>query len=204
MSITTEINEYLDNFLTKSTSGLDTLIVAGGMTGEDKALVISKVLDSCIVGSLNAVKLSYEIELLQEQITLEQKRILDIESTIAVREAQSTKDLEVKDKQILDLTSTISTRESEAQASIDLKVEQLQEIAEQRSVKLANLTKDGTIKDNQATLIVRQTTAYDDNLRVEKSKSLVNYAFGHAVGGTVPPPDLETNALASCEAIYTT
>jgi len=157
-----------------------------------------------------------------KQLQLMDKQILDVVSTTTQRDTQSAKDLLVKSQQITSMVNADNDRVTElaikrdtANAQISLINKQILDVASQITIREAQSINDTNIKtaqvgmiNNQAAtelkkalLTVRQTTMYDDNLRVEEGKMLTNVVGMYGAGGTALPTGLETQMINAVNAV---
>jgi len=78
------------------------------------------------------------------------------------------------------------------------------QLAQDAPVKTAQkslIDKQVITETNKASLTARQTSMYDDNLRVEEGKMLTNVVGMYGVGGTSLPTGLETQMINAVDAV---
>ena len=174
---------------------------AGRLRNDQYAQVISNALVSAIQTSVQAVQNQPNID---TQIALSTKQGLQVDaqtatiaSEKAIKEAQSAKDLLIKDTQIAQSTAQTAAITSEktikeAQSASDLLV---------KTAQKALIEKQQATEDKKALQVVRQTTYYDDQLRIKEGELLSNVVGMYGAGGTTLPSGLETAMLNAINAI---
>ena len=160
---------------------------AGRLRNDQYAQVISNALVSAIQTSVQAVQNQPNID----------TQIAAIASEKAIKEAQSAKDLLIKDTQIAQSTAQTAAITSEktikeAQSASDLLV---------KTAQKALIEKQQATEDKKALQVVRQTTYYDDQLRIKEGELLSNVVGMYGAGGTTLPSGLETAMLNAINAI---
>lgn len=183
-----KIYDKLEEKVLKTT---DTFIDNYSIKESDKATIVSSAINTLITVSVSA---SQQQELNEAQIgEINASKDLKVqEKTNSADENTRANGLNAKEIMLKQAQTDLANMDK------SIKEYQLSSILPQ---ELANLIKDGTTKANQALLITRQKTAYDDNLRVEEAKALKDVVFGYAVGGTLPPNDLQTSMLNAVNAV---
>jgi len=154
---------------------------------------------------------------LVQQATLEANRITSQEGIATADRAENARQADLQRTQQATLEANKITSQETMEAN--RLAEQSSQTTADRAEKVrefdASLTQDAPVKTAQATLItnqsatelkkalltVRQTTMYDDNLRVEEGKMLTNVVGMYGVGGTVLPTGLETQMINAVDAV---
>ena len=95
----TDLSLVYETFLGKSTDKLKDLQTATQMEDEHFAGAVSNVIASAMENSIRSLQVIKTNELIDAQIATERKRTLDVVSTTAVRDANSTVDVINKGKQ---------------------------------------------------------------------------------------------------------
>ena len=95
----TDLSLVYETFLDKSTDKLKDLQIATQMEDEHFAGAVSNVIASAMENSIRSLQVIKTNELIDAQIATERKRTLDVVSTTAVRDANSTADVINKGKQ---------------------------------------------------------------------------------------------------------
>ena len=95
----TDLSLIYDTFLTKSTDKLKDLQTATQMEDEHFAGAVSAVITAAMENSIRSLQVVKTNELIDAQIATETKKALDVASTTASRDANSTVDVINKGKQ---------------------------------------------------------------------------------------------------------
>ena len=146
----------------------------GRLTGADYATVYLGALQSSLQGSVQFIlgkqQADKQADLLTKQIVTEDKKALDVVSTITVRNTQSSKDGTVKDKQALDIVNQTSNRSAAQTTAENTAVKQRLmlvsqtateakkaiDVASTTTVRNAQSTKDLLVKQEQVDMSVAQ------------------------------------------------
>ena len=227
MSInTTEIESVYTALSGLAEGTLDNFIQKFSMTELTKSQVLSSAITALIQTSANQVQQQPLIDAQIAQATAQTNAIISEQS---IKEKQSTKDIEVKSAQIAQATaqtnaiiSEQSIKEKQSTKDIEVKSAQIAQATAQTnaiiSKKLIDETqsaKDIEVKDAQKGLILkeqatedkkiiltdRQTTYYNDQLRIEESKHLSTLVMGFGQAGTTLPDGLLATTLNAAAAI---
>jgi hypothetical protein len=220
MAVTNDqINGYYDNFLTKGKTTLIELFNAGNMSGEEQANVISTLLDSAMRNSLSAIELGSKLELLDKQV-------VDIESSIKVREEQSTQDLLNKQAQkiLLDKQQLTETKKATlVEADTELKKHQRYSVIAQRKrqqgvgvdddgnitydsdgfslveKQIAKVQADKEFVDTQKTEMEKQVK---HNAIIKGMSSMSDYVMGIGNAGLQPSQAMHTNFFSGHKILF--
>lgn len=95
----TDLSTVYDTFLDKSTEKLKDLQTATQMEDEHFAGAVSNVIAAAMENAIRSLQVIKTNELIDAQIATEQKKMLDVISTTAVRDANSAVDVINKGKQ---------------------------------------------------------------------------------------------------------
>jgi len=212
MAVDTQSIEALyDSLEGKIKATLDKQWNEGRLTGSDYAQVLSSTLTEAMQ---LAVKTVQNQPVVDAQIAESNAKIAEINAQISLIGSQKQledskliteqKQQNILDKQALDIVEATALKAEEISAS-------------QAKTTIAQIqsAKDALIKDAQKELISqqslteayrrefvsRQTTAYDDKLRIEEAKQLANVTGMFGAGGTALPTGLDTKMFDAIAAI---
>ena len=118
-------------------------------------------------------------------------------TTLIQTSVQAALDQPLKEAQIAEANAQAGVLNSkktidEAQSAKDLEVKEAQRVL---------IVKQQTTEDKRAILTDRQTTFYNDQLRIKESESLASITLGFAQSGTTLPDGLISAALTAAGAI---
>ena len=195
MSInTTEIESVYTALSGLAEGTLDNFIQKFSMTELTKSQVLSSAITALIQTSANQVQQQPLIDAQIAQATAQTNAIISEQS---IKEKQSTKDIEVKSAQIAQATAQTNAIISkklidETQSAKDIEVKDAQK---------GLILKEQATEDKKIILTDRQTTYYNDQLRIEESKHLSTLVMGFGQAGTTLPDGLLATTLNAAAAI---
>lgn len=177
------IGEVYEGLEKKIASTLDTFLNKFTITEPRKAEVISNAVVALIQMSAQQVQ---------------QQPLIDVQVAQAIVQTNLfLKDIAVKDAQIAQATAQTNVIISDqsikaAQSTKDLEVKEEQKVL---------IQKQQTTEEDKALLTVRQTTYYNDQCKIEKSKHYSTMLMGYAQSGTTVPVDLITATFTAANNI---
>ena len=198
---TSEIETVYGSLSQLATNTLQGFIGSFAMTEATKAQVLSTTMTTLIQTSVQVVQeqpvKDAQIAQLNAQIAQATAQTNAIISDQGIKVTQSAKDLLVKDEQIAHFkaqTTSISkeTTIKEAQSAKDLLVKE-----EQKILISAQINTEAEKK----LLTVRQTSYYNDQCKMEKSKHYSTMTMGALQSGTTVPTDLWTATFTAANNI---
>ena len=198
---TSEIETVYGSLSQLATNTLQGFIGSFAMTEATKAQVLSTTMTTLIQTSVQVVQeqpvKDAQIAQLNAQIAQATAQTNAIISDQGIKVTQSAKDLLVKEEQIAHFkaqTTSISkeTTIKEAQSAKDLLVKE-----EQKILISAQINTEAEKK----LLTVRQTSYYNDQCKMEKSKHYSTMTMGALQSGTTVPTDLWTATFTAANNI---
>ena len=173
MATTTEIETIIDNISSKLLNRIISLQETTQMEDEYFANVVAGTISSSVDGAIKIIEVLKKNELVDAQIA-------ESESSVAIKETQSEKDILVKTQQIAESKASVAIKEAQSEEDILVKTQQIAE-SEARVIR----------EDEQSvakiSLTTRQEVALDDAKNVKKAELLGNTISLIESGGSTAP-----------------
>ena len=189
-----QISTVYDSLEAKVKATLDEQWNNGRLTGSDYAQVLSSTLTQAMQLAVQSVQNQPEID----------AKIAETNAQTALlitQESEAKLDGVAKRSEIDAQTALLGSQKA--------KVDSDKLIAETQSANdtaIKSAQKDLIIQQHSTEVqrtgfVMRQTSAYDDKLRIEEAKQLANIMGMFGAGGTALPPGLETTTMNAINAI---
>ena len=205
---TTETGSLYDSLMGKAETTLDKQWDDKRLKGADYATVVAQLITTAMQLSVTTVQqqpfidaqiasVNKDLLVKSAQIATETQKVTSMRVEDTIKQNQSAKDLLVKSAQITTETQKVTSMQVEDtikqnQSAKDLLVKDAQKIM---------INNQAATELKKALLVARQTTMYDDNLRVEEAKALAQVTGMFGAGGTSRPSGLDTAMLDAINAI---
>jgi hypothetical protein len=188
MAITNDqINGYYDNFLAKGKTTLLELIQTGDMSGEEQAGVISKLLSDSMANSLNAIKLSAELELTDSRKKTEDKKALLVVADTELKKHQKYSVIAQRKRQ---QGCTVSD------AGVFTYTSDNSSLIEKQITKVG---KDAEFVNTQKEEMAKQVK---HNAIIKGMESMSDYVMGIGNAGLKPSQAMHTNFFAGGKILF--
>ncbi len=185
---TDDLKSIFKMFSSELTGAIKNIQDISHLEQENFSDIVSKGLVGAMDSSVKALQVFKQDSLQQQETTsLVNYRTIQgnvLNGELAIKQAQSTKDLSVKDAEI-----TYKTKQGSA---LDAEI----------AIKQAESTENVLIKKKQQAQIERQTRAYDDKNKIEKANVLKDILFSYNMSEIALPSTLSTVSIAAANAIY--